>query len=506
MIRLYRLIIPALLLLIAPIIMQARQNTEQWERKWVMKPGVYRVLKNGQIGIVDESGKVLVPCSFDQVYDLDDENYVRVLKNLKIGLYHLEKGIILPAEYDQIWPFVNDKAKVLKNRRMGYVNRDGSTFIPAEYNHIWPEEDGFFKVLKDGKTGLIDTEGNVVVPADFQQIWPFKEGLARVLQNGKLGFIDRNGNQVIPPMYDHVSDFSNGKTLAMMNGVSMYIDEEGRIVNIPEKAKSETLISNENAPKDTIRIQTYSDPAIRIGREQVQIHREGNVREITISPSHRQPKRRIRYFQGNLSGFNLGINSYVDADFNENVPAGYEFMDLIHEKSIEFSIYPAQKSIRLIGSHVGLVSSLGLQYNNYRFDLNSYGDLNENSMAWFPSITETARIGKSKLTTLYLNAPVMLEFHIPDARSRDHLYVGLGVVGGMRLRSHTKVKYSDEGSSFKRKNRDSFDLNPFRYSYIARAGYNKIGIYATYTPISLFKDGKGPELYPYSVGVSFNFN
>jgi hypothetical protein len=36
-------------------------------------------------------------------------------------------------------------------------------------------------------------------------------------------------------------------------------------------------------------------------------------------------------------------------------------------------------------------------------------------------------------------------------------------------------------------------------------GYGNFGIYADYHMKPLFKENEGPELYPFSVGVSLNF-
>jgi hypothetical protein len=53
-----------------------------WERKWEMKPGIHRVLLNGKVGIVDDNNQLLVPCQFDQVYGLNDDNYRHGTKRL----------------------------------------------------------------------------------------------------------------------------------------------------------------------------------------------------------------------------------------------------------------------------------------------------------------------------------------------------------------------------------------------------------------------------------------
>jgi hypothetical protein len=203
----------------------------------------------------------------------------------------------------------------------------------------------------------------------------------------------------------------------------------------------------------------------------------------------------------------LGLNSYLNAAHQEEIPEEFSFMELNREKSVEVAIYPVQQDIRLIGSHFGLVTALGLQFNNYRFNLATPADLNPVGLEWFPKMPDDANISKSKLTTLFLTAPAMLEVQIP-ARGKKHgnLYLAAGVEGGLRLRSHTKVVYASQGDKYKRKSKDDFDMNGLRYSYIARIGYGNIGIFGSYTPVALFKNDKGPELYPYTVGISFNFD
>lgn len=51
----------------------------------------------------------------------------------------------------------------------------------------------------------------------------------------------------------------------------------------------------------------------------------------------------------------------------------------------------------------------------------------------------------------------------------------------------------------------SKSLNMLRYGTTVRAGYSTLQLYGTYYFTPLFKTGKGPELYPFEVGVSFSF-
>jgi hypothetical protein len=67
------------------------------------------------------------------------------------------------------------------------------------------------------------------------------------------------------------------------------------------------------------------------------------------------------------------------------------------------------------------------------------------------------------------------------------------------------VVYEDRGDKNKDKNRSDFFLSPFRYGYTARAGYGFLKIFANYYNTALFEKGKGPQLYPFTIGFMLSF-
>ena len=66
--------------------------------------------------------------------------------------------------------------------------------------------------------------------------------------------------------------------------------------------------------------------------------------------------------------------------------------------------------------------------------------------------------------------------------------------------------FKEDRDKEKQRKTDDFGLRGFRYDCFVRAGFKDFGIYASYSPQSLFKEGKGPELYPYTIGVTFNLD
>ncbi len=97
--------------------------------------------------------------------------------------------------------------------------------------------------------------------------------------------------------------------------------------------------------------------------------------------------------------------------------------------------------------------------------------------------------------------PVIFEMQFPQA-SRHDFYIGIGVEGGFRLASHTKIKYKEDGDWKKSKDRDNFNLNNWKLDAQLRMGYGGINLFFNYGLVDLFKDNKAPELTPFTVGIT----
>ena len=93
----------------------------------------------------------------------------------------------------------------------------------------------------------------------------------------------------------------------------------------------------------------------------------------------------------------------------------------------------------------------------------------------------------------------MLEVKTPLRMGGSRLYLAGGVIGGINLGAHTKYKYNKD----KEKYRSNFNLSPFKYELTGRIGFGDFCVFANYSLSPLFKDGKGPELYPLMIGISF---
>ena len=92
------------------------------------------------------------------------------------------------------------------------------------------------------------------------------------------------------------------------------------------------------------------------------------------------------------------------------------------------------------------------------------------------------------------------EMCIRDRHSKHRIFFSTGVIGGVKIGSSTKVQYEGTEKG-KDKTRNDFNLSQFRYGLTARIGYGGFRVFANYYPTPLFEEGKGPELYPFTVGL-----
>ena len=214
----------------------------------------------------------------------------------------------------------------------------------------------------------------------------------------------------------------------------------------------------------------------------------------------RRERRRNR-FRGHWAGIELGLNNYLTSGNSMVLPDNINYMTLNSSQSINFNINFSQLSIGLT-RHFGFVTGLGLNWNNYRFDGNN--NIQKGTDGVIEELDPGSNLDKSKLATVFLDLPVMLEVQIPV---NDHrLHIAAGPIGAIKLGSHTKMVFQD-GPTIK--SYGDFSLNMLRYGATARVGYGNFQLYGTYYMTPLFQTGKSPAgvaLYPFEIGIALAFN
>jgi hypothetical protein len=195
----------------------------------------------------------------------------------------------------------------------------------------------------------------------------------------------------------------------------------------------------------------------------------------------------------------LGVNGYLSNNNTIALNKGDELMELNYGRSRYFAYYMMFDGMNIVKDKMFFLTGLGLSYNGYFFENNvNIGTANDTTL-----FTQDTLINydKYKLRATYLQIPVMVRFrfHEPDEKG---LNMTLGVIGGYRIGSKIKAKYTLDGDKKKDKIKDDFNFSPFKADATLRIGYSSFGLAFNYSLTSLFEKGKAPELYPFSIGIT----
>jgi hypothetical protein len=210
-------------------------------------------------------------------------------------------------------------------------------------------------------------------------------------------------------------------------------------------------------------------------------------------------KKKTHQRTNHYAGIDLGINGWLSPANSFDLQKEAQFLDLNYAKSISVGLNPFEWYIPVAKEKFGLVTGLGFTFNSY--DLaRDYTIISTDDTIY--GIRDTTKsIEKNRIKSTYLQVPLMLETNL--GRDADHsFHLAAGLLGGLRLGSKTKQIYDQGGEEFKIKNKDDLSLYPFTLSAMVRIGYGDFTLYATYSLTKLFENDNGPELYPFTVGVS----
>ncbi|MBN2519958.1 MAG: outer membrane beta-barrel protein [Bacteroidales bacterium] len=297
---------------------------------------------------------------------------------------------------------------------------------------------------------------------------------------------------------------------AQIDSLESYSEDSLEIAYDDIDTSDEDIVQGdiEEVKKDTTKL--------RVGRKSISIIQDGEETYIKVLDSKDdkekdfdfeieddemefKKKRKKKDFEGHFAGIELGLNNYGNDLFTTALNPGDEFMELNTSKAINCNINAMQYSIPLFSSHLGLVTGLGFEFNNYRFDNNNSIQKDSLGIIEAKTFDPGVNLDYSRLTTTYLTCPLILEFQIPTSyKENKPIHIGAGVIGGLKIGSKTKYRIS--GNNEKTKLPGNYNLSPFRYGLTARIGYRALNLYANYYLSPLFEK-KGPELYPFSIGL-----
>ncbi len=157
-----------------------------------------------------------------------------------------------------------------------------------------------------------------------------------------------------------------------------------------------------------------------------------------------------------------------------------------------------------VGLGVGIGSS-NIYYKNTLVDLK--GSVNP-GRATLVDVEGRERFNKYKMTTVWAEAPIELRFVANPLSSGNSWKAAIGVKIGTMVSGYTKGKDLQNatgqtiyGNKYIQKEKDRKFLNTTRFAGTVRVGYGSFTLYSAVQITSLYKEGQGPEVRPFSLGL-----
>ncbi len=159
-------------------------------------------------------------------------------------------------------------------------------------------------------------------------------------------------------------------------------------------------------------------------------------------------------------------------------------------------------------SPVSFAPGIGFSTSNIYHNSEFIVDNTTGVASFVPFSNYTANFKLVKFTTNYIDIPLELRFRTKPLAGDLRFKVGVGFKVGIQIGAYTKQKRNDlsPDATYQRMTTKGFknQVNLFRAGPTFRLGYGPVNLNMFLNVISVFKKGKGPDVMPFSAGISFN--
>ncbi len=159
---------------------------------------------NQKWGLIDKTGKVVVRPTYDAIGDFYQFGYAVVQKEGKVGVMNESGALIVPVNYYDLQILDSTIFAVVIDNSWQIINLQGKIILKDDYEkvNIWNSE--YISFSKKGKWGLVHLSGKSIAPPVYDHISIYKNIYFKTEANEKYGLIRNNGQILISPSADAI--------------------------------------------------------------------------------------------------------------------------------------------------------------------------------------------------------------------------------------------------------------------------------------------------------------
>jgi len=160
--------------------------------------------------------------------------------------------------------------------------------------------------------------------------------------------------------------------------------------------------------------------------------------------------------------------------------------------------------------HLSVAVGAGIGSSNIYFK-DTYIDIagKQSNALTFNDVSDTFHFKKYKLLTTYLEAPVELRYVWNPEKPKKSFKIAVGGKVGTMIGAGTKGKTLQNGAgntvnNYIQKEKTKKYFNTTRLSVMGRVGVGNISLFGTYQVNNFIKEGFGPDVRPYAIGITLS--
>ncbi len=338
--------------------------------------------------------------------------------------------------------------------------------------------------IEEDKVTIVTPEGNVYIIND-----------EIITKNGVI--IDPESSDLREEMEDIQDELADIRA----ENITLTMDSEEYADLLEDLEELEGEIGFLGSTMTQIDTLPGDSTSITIGNWRLIVHEEGEDDEDVDVSFGKVPEveeiddHYVDVFDTEWWLFDMGYNTFLNSDYKVQVDEPYAEMEDLHGwGSFDVNLHVFRSRVNMAKGYLNFNYGLSFEWHHFRFD-NNFSILPD--VDTFTINTETLDYEKNKFNTTHLAVPLLIGFETKPWDTENSFRMQFGYSPALMLRGKTKLKYDGQKDIEK----DDFNLAQFRHEVNYIIGYGDFNLYASYDLNSMFAEGEGPDLHPFSVGL-----
>ena len=214
--------------------------------------------KDGKQGLINDNGSIIVEVNYKEIKNLGTtykDGYITIDENEKYGVVSTTKKQMLENKYEEVEQvYLQDYYLVKEDGNQKLVNSAGDTVISEGFDTIKSITSRGFIFTKDNLYGEMDKTGAVLVEAKYQDLKEAKDGIYIAKENDRYGIIDTDGN--VKVSFDYAGITYNEKADLFLAEDPEY---KTSVIDTEYNVKIVGILSEINTEKSYIRMRIDDD-------------------------------------------------------------------------------------------------------------------------------------------------------------------------------------------------------------------------------------------------------